>query len=131
MRDITTHMVNGCNEALTIRVQDKPGVGGASHLYTVYGFHSLTNPSKDALCADDTRATILFQNGPIKEAGVNGITQEVLLAICADRLECFQAGPYACEANQLALTHIHAAMALLKQRTRERMARGVEGTHKI
>lgn len=72
---------------------------------------------------------IRFQNGPIKEAGVNGITQEVLLAICADRLRSFQAGPYASRDNAVALTHLETAQMWLHKRTRERLARGVEGTH--
>jgi hypothetical protein len=74
-------------------------------------------------------ATILFQNGPISEKGVNGITQEVLLAIVADRLRSFQAGPFACRENALALTKIEEAQHWLQQRTLSRMRRGVEGTH--
>jgi hypothetical protein len=57
---------------------------------------------------------IQFQNGPIAEAGVNGITQEVLLAIVADRLRSFQAGPYACQENADALSHVSAAQAVLQ-----------------
>ncbi|KVR99176.1 hypothetical protein WK29_30460 [Burkholderia vietnamiensis] len=74
---------------------------------------------------------MLFQNGPIAEAGVNGITQEVLLAIVADRLRSFQAGPYACRENALALTKIEEAQHWLQQRTIARMRRGVEGTHTL
>ena len=35
---------------------------------------------------------ITFQHGPIKEVGRNGLTNEALLAIVIDRLECAQAG---------------------------------------
>jgi hypothetical protein len=73
----------------------------------------------------------LFQNGPIPEKGVNGLTQEVLLEICADRLRSFQAGPYACRENALALTKIEEAQMWLQSRTLKRMQRGVEGTHKV
>jgi hypothetical protein len=69
-----------------------------------------------------------FQNGPNKEAGVNGISHEVLLAIVADRLRGFQKGPYSCRDNALALQHVEGAMLWLGKRTREREARGVEGT---
>jgi hypothetical protein len=72
---------------------------------------------------------ISFQNGPIAEAGVNGLTQEALLAIVADRLRSFQAGPYACPENGDALAAVEEAMACLHSRTKARMARGVEGTH--
>lgn len=71
-----------------------------------------------------------FQNGPIKEEGVNGVTQEALTAIVQHRLECFQNGPYACHDNQMALDRLHEAKHWLFKRTLDRMQRGVEGTHK-
>jgi len=43
-------------------------------------------------------------------------------------LRSFQAGPYACRENALALTKIEEAMHWLNHRTAERQARGVEGT---
>jgi hypothetical protein len=131
MRELTGHKVNPANDKLTIQSHDKPGAGGANHLYAVYGFHTLNNPSADSTCRDETCLKILFQNGPIGEAGVNGITQEVLLAIVVDRLQAFQAGPYACEENGNALEHIEAAQRWLLERTKNRMARGVEGTHTV
>lgn len=129
MREIHDHKVNPANDTLTIEVHDEPGAGGANHLYAVYGLDYRRNPAADDYCRDDTRATILFQNGPIAENGVNGVTHEVLLAIVADRLRSFQDGPYACKANACALTHIEEAQHWLQQRTLERMRRGVEGTH--
>jgi hypothetical protein len=74
---------------------------------------------------------INFQNGPINENGMNGVTQEVLLAIVADRLRSFQAGKYACRENAIALTKIEEAQHWLQSRTRARMSRGVEGTHAL
>jgi hypothetical protein len=127
MREIKDHIVNPCNDKLTIVVTDESGAGGANHAYTIGGFHTATNPS--ATDKDQTAVEILFQNGPINEAGVNGITQEVLLAIVADRLRSFQAGPFSCKANACALTHIEEAQHWLQQRTLERMRRGVEGTN--
>lgn len=72
-----------------------------------------------------------FQDGPIKETGVNGIMDENLLAIVIDRLRGFQSGPYACRANAIALTHLEEALMWLKERTKDRIVRGVEGTHKV
>ena len=46
-----------------------------------------------------------------------------------DRLRGFQAGPFGCRENALALTKLEEAMHWLHHRTRGRMARGVEGTH--
>jgi hypothetical protein len=130
MREITSHKVNPANDTLEITVRDEPGAGGASHCYKIGGYDASRNPALDQF--DDQHGTatfILFQNGPINEAGVNGVTQEALLAICIDRLECFQAGPYACRENALALTKMQEAQMWLKKRTLDRMVRGVEGTH--
>lgn len=115
MRPITTHAVNPVNEAIKVLVADQPGSGGACHQYVVkYPGYNVT---------------IQFQNGPVKEAGINGLTNEVLLAILRDRLEGFQSGQFANEYNAKALDHIVAAQEVLLERTRERIERGVEGTH--
>ncbi len=132
MREITSHVVNPANDKIRITVQDEPGSGGANHLYMVEGFNTKTNasdPFTKRHGQPSEHTTILFQNGPIPEKGVNGITQEVLLAIVADRLQCFQKGPFASDLNAKALAHVEAARETLLSRTRERMARGVEGTH--
>ncbi len=130
MRYIDSHRVNGVNEQLTIAVLDEPGAGGAHHLYCIRGFNTKTNPS-DAPSIPVDQCAILFQNGPIKEAGVNGITHETLLAILIDRLEYFQAGQYRCEENEAALQSLKEAQVKLLQRTARRVARGVEGTHTV
>lgn len=134
MRQLTDHKVNPANDKLQIVVMDKPGAGGACHLYRVEGFNTASNPSgslTERHGAPAEHATVLFQNGPINEVGVNGVTHEALLAIVADRLRSFQEGPYKCKANACALTHIEEAMHWLQQRTLERMRRGVEGSHKL
>lgn len=74
-------------------------------------------------------ARVKFQNGPIKEHGVNGLSQEALLAVLIDRLEGFQSGQFKCRDNEVALTHIESAALWLHKRTLERVARNVEGTH--
>lgn len=119
---IETHKVNPVNDLVDVEVTDQPGAGGAHHEYRV------SWPMRGPLAHLRDSTAILFQNGPIGEKGVNGLTQEVLLAIVAHRLECFQAGPYACEENAHALRHVHQALGILKGRTVARMKRGVEGT---
>jgi hypothetical protein len=128
MRELTEHKINPANDTLRIVVADDVGAGGAHHLYVVEGFNTMTNVSHEG---EDTFISICFQNGPINEFGVNGLTHEVLLAIVADRLRSFQKGPYACKANACSLTHIEEAQHWLQQRTIERMRRGVEGTHAV
>jgi hypothetical protein len=133
MRTIEDHKVNPVNDTLQITVEDERGAGGANHLYRVSGFNISGNPSRPVALhkQEDGAVDILFQNGTIPENGVNGLTQEVLLAIVADRLRSFQAGAFACKENACALTHIEEAMHWLQQRTIKRMRRGVEGTHTV
>lgn len=123
-RELTSHKVNGCNDALKIEVLDEPGDGGANHEYRISGF--VKGPKDDRVHGI---TNISFQNGPIPEVGTNGITHEALLAIVIDRLEGFQRGPFAHAYNADALTSCRSALASLQQRTRDRLARGVEGTH--
>lgn len=120
MIKITDHQINPCNDLLDITVLDQPGNGGAHHHYAI---ECATNPN--------VAVDIRFQDGPIGEVGVNGLTHEALIAILLHRLRCFQAGPYACQANELALTHLVDAQCALLSRTKERMHRGVEGTHEV
>lgn len=132
MRTLTEHQVNPANDTLTITVMDERGSGGANHLYEIGGFETGTNPSlpSDGVYPK-SRSVILFQNGPIGEVGVNGLTHEALLAILCDRMRGFQAGPYASEDNAEALVCMEQAQTALQRRTKARMARGVEGTHAI
>lgn len=124
-REITTHKVNGLNESLEIRALDEPGHGNASHRYGIR-----STEQRVLGTAPKAGCFIEFQNGPISE-GVNGISNEALLAVVRDRLECFQAGPYACDTNEEALDHVVEAMMALQRRAQDRVARGVEGTHTV
>lgn len=128
MRTIKDHIINPANDKLTISVIDEPGSGGANHCYHICGFDTTTNDSGES---SYTGLEILFQNGPIQEKGVNGITQEALLAVVIDRLRSFQAGPYKCYENEKALGRVKEALNWLQQRTLSRMQRGVEGTNNV
>lgn len=117
MRTVEYHKINPVNDTLDISVVDDPGAGGACHVYRV-------EPQESVNCEV---LEIKFQNGPIGEVGVNGVTQEVLLAVVIDRLRSFQAGPFSSRENALALTKCEEALHWLQQRTLDRMRRGVEG----
>lgn len=125
MRKITDHKVNGLNEALEIHA-DERGSGNASHHYTIFIPDSVELKPGVTVHVD-----LSFQNGPIGEVGFNGISNEALLAVLIDRMRGFQAGPYASRENALALTAMEEALMWLQKRTRDRMARGVEGTHTV
>lgn len=69
-----------------------------------------------------------FQNGTIPDVGVNGVTNEALLAVLIHRLNHLN-GKFPCRQNSLAITKLEEAAMWLEQRTKEREARGVEGQH--
>lgn len=115
----------GTNKYTEIAVVDEPGQGGASHVYCIG--RSVKLPDTTSRVGEF--GSIQFQNGPVKEFGVNGCHQEDLLAIVIDRLQSFQAGKFACRENALALTKIQEALHWLNHRTNERIQRGVEGTN--
>jgi hypothetical protein len=121
MRQITSHKVNGLNDAIKIEVMDDPGPGGANHVYNI----DLVGGAPES---GGQTTTIRFQNGGIQEVGFNGLSNEALLAVVEDRLKGFQSGNFSCRENALALTHLQEAMHWLHHRTHERMQRGVEGT---
>lgn len=119
-RELRDHEINDANRQLkVIAYAPREGRGEvASAMYDVLHAESALE-----------LGCLHFQSGPIKEAGVNGVTNEVLIAIVTDRLRSFQASKYACRENALALTKLEEALHWLHTRTREREARGVEGTH--
>ena len=119
MRELTDHIVSGDQAAqLKIEATDEPGAGGANHKYVI----SFERGQVHGYLID-------FQNGPIKKVGVNGITQEALVAIVIDRLRSFHAGPFSCRENAIALTHFEEGLMWLQRRTVARIKRGVEGTN--
>ena len=109
----------GSKKYTVIERLDEPGAGGACHKYRI----GVANPHDSGIVAE-----IDFQNGPIKENGVNGCHQEDLIAICIDRLQHFQKGDYSCRENAIALTKLEEALLWLGKRTQDRLNRGVEGT---
>lgn len=115
MRELKT----GQHRFTKVIVKDDPGAGGANHHYEILSIDT-----------NEEFAWVDFQNGPVKQNGVNGCFQEDLLAIVVDRLESFQKGPFACTQNELALTSIQKAMYWLNHRTEDRQDRGVEGENK-
>lgn len=112
------------NPLLEIHVTDQSGPGGANHEYEIYRKHEGDTP-------DELYTKISFQNGAIQEAGINGITNEALLAIVIDRLEGFAAGPFPSEETNHALKHCRHALLAMESRTKERVERGVEGKHEV
>lgn len=117
-REVTTHQTQtgDINDKIRIEVLEV-GRGGEPHRY----LFSL---------GDSEGGVVAFQNGCLADgAGVNGLTNEALLAIVADRLGEFQKGELACHENGVAEYHIKTALEWLKRRTYARVNQGVEGTY--
>lgn len=72
---------------------------------------------------------IHFQEGPIKEAGVNGVMNEDLIAMVICRLEHFNQSEFRCRENSMAITKLEEALLWLRKRTMGREQRGIEGTY--
>lgn len=116
-RAITFHVVSPEDAIVKLFAIDEPGPGGANHVYRVE-------------TDDDVWESLQFQKGPIKEVGVNGITNEILLAVVIDRLRAFQAGPFACDENASALAYAEHSLHWHQARTHRRIAQQIEGTSK-
>jgi hypothetical protein len=127
MRQILNGQINSFNrEYIEVSALDGPGPGGASHHYRIDVYKTIDGDPNHT--EGRGVAEFQFQNGAVKEAGPNGITDEALLGILIDRLQGFQSGKYSCRENALALTKMEEAMHWLQARTQARERRGVEGT---
>lgn len=127
MRRVSDHIVLGNSASdVAVTVLDEPGQGGANHQYML----TWAEREDTSIPLDKTLA-IGFQDGPIREVGQNGVTQEALLAVVIDRLRSFQNGPFRCRENAIALTHCEDALMWLQRRTRDRLQRAVEGTNQV
>lgn len=73
---------------------------------------------------------IKFQEGPIKEKGVNGCQMEEVIDILINRLSDFQKGDFACSENNMALKKLKEVLHMFELRTNRRSTAGVEGYNK-
>jgi len=137
---MTREVKIGSSRFSVVHATDDPGDGGAYHEYSISrvltsatAMLSIYRPPQDDLdiVPFGEFGHIKFQKGPVKENGVNGCHQEDLIAIVLDRLQCFQAGDFACRENALAITKLEEALHWLNHRTKDRVDRGVEGTSVI
>lgn len=99
----------------------------APHHFKVYNASKLQQVDPEF----DLIAEINFQEGPIKENGVNGVCNEDLIAMVITRLESFQESHYCSRDNAMAIAKLEEALLWLRKRTIGRETRGVEGTSKI
>jgi hypothetical protein len=79
----------------------------------------------------DVVQEIHFQNGPVKECGRNGISEDDLLTIVLTRLYSFQNSEHRCVQNEIAIKALEAAIMALGDRTAKRIEAGTEGTSAV
>ena len=116
---------NKPNEVTEVHCYDEAGAGGMCHEYSVWTKSEKVDEENAKI---QEVAKISFQNGPIKENGVNGCHHEDLLLIVLDRLRGAQQGDFACRENAIAITKLEEALLWLNYRTNSRVHRNVEGT---
>ena len=104
-------------------------------------FTATNNVDEDGLPAGGNVTSIglsiEWQKGPLGEEGVdrrepNGAFVETVIAATKQRIEWYQEvneGRFACDENADAIVYLKTALYVLDQRTKDRQARGVEGTH--
>jgi hypothetical protein len=102
--------------------EDEPKFGAPHH------FQVQVNSSADLVKYRGMMTKVDFQEGPIKENGVNGIANEDALVMVLARLEGFQNTKYKCDENAKAISHIEEALKVLREHTNKRVERNVEGT---
>jgi len=114
-REIKTHHDGlGLNDLISITA-DELGAGNASHTYRLN-------------IEGGAESVIVFQHGPRNETGSTaGVTDQAVLSVLIDRMKCFNAGPYGCRENALALTKMEEALHWMRARAEERRSRGVLG----
>ena len=102
---------------------------GLEYDWIDFGFDGLLwNASAPGSAREDPGPlAITWQHGPVRSVGANGWQPEDVLELVAERLRGLNAD-HPCRENSLAITKIEEAILWLAERTRDRNARGVEGT---
>jgi predicted transcriptional regulator len=87
--------------------------------------YNVMDPSKGARIA-----VIDFQNGAVPANGINGVTNESLLAITIHRTEVLNE-QFPCVENEQAISAMKGALAAFEARTADRQKRDVEGSLQV
>lgn len=77
---------------------------------------------------DVNSISFTIQNGPVKENGVNGCQVNEIVAAAKSIIEGLNA-KFPCRENAVAITKLDEALMWLEKRTKDRIARNVEGTN--
>lgn len=121
MRRLNNQPAPGGISQIAIAAVDNPGVGEPNRRYELSGFNTVYNPAAvtpgQSYPAQFSSLPIFFHDTASSGRGLaNGVTENSLLAVIADRLQSQQTGPQRCMENDAALQSIMEAMRLLDQR---------------
>lgn len=96
------------------------------------GLEITKTPDHNSYCIDygniNKNTIINFQNGSPKNHGVNGVTNEALIAIVIDRIK-YQNSKVKSDFNITALEHLEIALKCLEDRMSDRVVRDVVGVY--
>ena len=100
--------------------------GGMQMDYKI--FEKTIRPFNFIYVRDDVNSlSFTIQNGPIKEAGVNGCQVTDVIEVAKIIIENLNA-KFPCRENAMTISKLDEALMWQKKRTDERVARDVEGT---
>lgn len=126
-RELYDHKINKFNrECVRVTTADLRASDNAHHKYEIVVTALDVLPTSEPQRIVE-KCELNFQNGGLKEVGVNGITDQALIAIVLDRLRSFNDGQFRCRENSVAITKLEEALMWLEKRGNDRAKRGVEG----
>lgn len=111
MRQLENFSTDPRFKDLEVAATDQTTKGQANREYEIR-WKNKNQPNQTTL----NHAQIKFQTGNPTKVGVNGITDEALIAISIDRMRSFQTGPNANRETGVALTQLEEALTSLKSR---------------
>jgi len=89
------------------------------------------NPDEKIDNYSDLSQVIKFQEGPINEVGINGITEASLISVLIDRFEYFQKNTkLPCDENETILDNLYHSLFMINKRTEDRIQKNIEGYNK-
>lgn len=122
MRTITEHHDgHGLNESIGIIADERDAKNGGN------GSHHYDFTASKGTAVHQV-GFIQFQHGPrLDPKSRIGVTEAALYVVLIDRLEGFQAGPFACDENMQQIDLLKQCLALTKARADARAAAGILG----
>ncbi|MDV7475317.1 hypothetical protein R5C08_09390 [Acinetobacter baumannii] len=126
---LINHFLGYANQELEPQEIDKLVNGEAVEVITAYaqGHYYKISANPENTNAKDFEISIHFQDGPISDHGVNGVTSEALLKILIHRTKILDEN-FPSEFNKQAIVYMESALKEFNKRTEERRARGVADT---